>query len=116
MNDENIAQLIVELDKLAPLVPPGNTFTSAWLQNEYSSVTSMRDRGKPSYKNEYRIIKVRIEARTKVFLKNRDKLVLFVPASRIIKSIEDALKEEFDERQHSKEFNSDLEKLLSMPL
>ncbi|KAL3832629.1 hypothetical protein ACJMK2_024257 [Sinanodonta woodiana] len=88
MNDENIAQLIVELDKLAPLVPSGHTFKSAWMENEYSGVTSMRDQGKPSYRNEYRIIKIIIEARTKVLLKNKDKLVLFVPASRIIKAIE----------------------------
>ena len=111
MNDENIAQLIVELDKLALLVPSGNTFTSAWLENEYAGVISMRDQGKPSYRNEFRIIKILIEARTKVLLKNKDKLVLFVPASRIIKTIEEALKEEFNERKNAKEVNADLEKI-----
>ncbi|KAL3881771.1 hypothetical protein ACJMK2_028165 [Sinanodonta woodiana] len=116
MNDENIAQLIVELDKLALFVPSGNTFTSVWLENKYSTVISMRDQGKPSYRNEYRIKKILIEARTKVSLKNRDKLVLFVPASSIIKSIKDALKEEFNSRQHAKEINAYLEKLLSMSL
>ncbi|KAL3851630.1 hypothetical protein ACJMK2_015363 [Sinanodonta woodiana] len=116
MNDENIAQLIVELDKLAPLVPSGNTFTSAWLENEYPGVTSLRDQGKPSYRNEYRIIKILIEARRKVLLKKRDKLVLFVLASRIIKAIEDVLKEDFNERRNAKEVNADLEKLLNMPL
>ncbi|KAL3879485.1 hypothetical protein ACJMK2_031781 [Sinanodonta woodiana] len=80
MNDENIAQLIVELDKLTPFVPPGNTFTSEWLEDAYSGVTSMRNDGKPSYRNEYRITKVLIEARTKVLLKHKDKLVLFVPS------------------------------------
>ncbi|KAL3884543.1 hypothetical protein ACJMK2_024677 [Sinanodonta woodiana] len=79
MNDINIVELIVELDKLAPYVPAGNTFTSEWLEQEYSSVTSMRDQGKPSYRNEYRIIKILIEARTKMLLKHKDKLVLFVP-------------------------------------
>ncbi|KAL3879881.1 hypothetical protein ACJMK2_032158 [Sinanodonta woodiana] len=116
MNDENIAQLIVELDKLAPLVPSGNTFTSTLLENEYAGVTSMRDQGKPSYRNEYRIIKILIETRTKVLLKNRHKLLLFVPVSRIIKTIEDALKEELNERKNTKEINADLEKLLNMPL
>ncbi|KAL3877737.1 hypothetical protein ACJMK2_035400 [Sinanodonta woodiana] len=116
MNDENIAQLIIELDKLAPLVPSGNTFTSTWLENEYAGVISMRDQAKPSYRNEYRIIKIPIEARTKVLLKNKDKLVLFVPASRIIKAIEEALKKEFNERKNAKEINADLEKLLNMPL
>ncbi|KAL3871445.1 hypothetical protein ACJMK2_039442 [Sinanodonta woodiana] len=116
MNDENIAQLIIKLDKLAPLVPSGNTFTSTWLENEYAGVTSMRDHGKPSYRYEYRMIKILIEACTKVLLKNKDKLVLLVPASRIIKAIEDALKEEFNERQNAKVVNADLEKLLSMPL
>ncbi|KAL3886321.1 hypothetical protein ACJMK2_026323 [Sinanodonta woodiana] len=116
MNDENIALLIIELDKLAPLVPSGNTFTSTWLENEYAGVTSMRDQGKPFYQNEYRIIKMLIEAHTKVLLKNKDKSVLFVPASRIIKSIKEALKEEFNERKNAKEVNANLEKLLSMPL
>ncbi|KAL3886359.1 hypothetical protein ACJMK2_026357 [Sinanodonta woodiana] len=93
MNDDNIAQLIIELDKLAPLVPSGNTFTSSWLENEYAGVLSMRDQGKPSYRNEYRIIKILIESRTKVMLKHKEKLVLFVPASRIIKAIEVSLNE-----------------------
>ncbi|KAL3874170.1 hypothetical protein ACJMK2_037218 [Sinanodonta woodiana] len=109
MNDENIAQLIVELDKLALYVPVGNTFTSDWLEHEYSGVTSMRDQGKPSYRNEYRIMQILIEARTNVLSKQRDKLVLFVPASRIIKSLEDALKEEFNYRQHTRTINDDLE-------
>ncbi|KAL3885576.1 hypothetical protein ACJMK2_025627 [Sinanodonta woodiana] len=112
MNDENLAHLIVELDKLAQYIPAGNTFTSAWLENEYSTVTSMRDQGKPSYRHEYRIINILIEARTKVLLKNREKLVLFVPTSRIIESIEDALKEEFNSRQHSKAINDDMEKMV----
>ncbi|KAL3864722.1 hypothetical protein ACJMK2_006379 [Sinanodonta woodiana] len=116
MNDENIAQLIIELDKLAPLVPTRNTFTSTWLENEYAGVLAMRDQGKPSYRNEYRIIKILIEARTKVVLKNKDKLVLFVPASRIIKAIEEALKEEYNERKNAKCINADLDKLLNMPL
>ena len=105
MNDENIAQLIVELDKLAPYVPAGNTFTSDWLENEYAGVISMRDQGYPYYRNEYRIIKKLIEARTKVLLKNRDKLVLFVSAGRIIKSIEDAIKQEYEDRQQAKSVN-----------
>jgi hypothetical protein len=116
MNDENIAQLIVELDKLAPYVPAGNTFTSDWLEQEYSGVTAMRDQGKPSYRNEYRIIKLLIEARTKVLLKHKDKLVLFVPSFKIIRSIEDALKEEFNSRQHAKTINTDLENLANMSL
>ncbi|KAL3858388.1 hypothetical protein ACJMK2_012979 [Sinanodonta woodiana] len=78
MNDENIAQLIIELDELAPLVPSGNTFTSTWLENEYAGVLAMRDQGKPSYRNEYRIIKILIEARTKLLLKNKDKLVFLL--------------------------------------
>ncbi|KAL3865933.1 hypothetical protein ACJMK2_043278 [Sinanodonta woodiana] len=102
MNDENIAQLITELDKLTPFVQSGNTFTSTWLESEYAGVLAMRDQGKSSYRNEYRIIKILIEARTKVLLKNNDKLVLFVPASTIIKSIEEALKEEFYERKNAK--------------
>ncbi|KAL3864907.1 hypothetical protein ACJMK2_006553 [Sinanodonta woodiana] len=116
MNDENIAQLIIELDKLAPLVPSGNTFTSTWLENEYAGVISMRDQGKPSYRNKCRIIKILIEARTKVLLKNKDKLVLFVPASRTIKAIDEALKEEFNERKNAKEVNADLDKMLNMQL
>ncbi|KAL3871157.1 hypothetical protein ACJMK2_039173 [Sinanodonta woodiana] len=116
MNDENIALLITELDKLAPLVPSGNTFTSTWLENEYAGVLAMRDQGKPSYQNEYRIIKILIEARTKVLLKNKDKLVLFVPASRIIKAIEEALKEEFNECKNAKYSNADLDKLFNMLL
>ena len=51
MNNENIALLIVELDKLLPYVPDGNKFTSAWLENEHAGVTSMRDQRKPSYRN-----------------------------------------------------------------
>ena len=76
----------------------------------------MTDQGKPSYQNEYRIIKVLIEARTKVLLKQKDKLVLFVPSFRIIKSIEDALKEEFNSRRYSKVDNVDLAKFLNKPL
>ena len=51
MNDENIAQLITKLDKLAPLVSSGNTFTSTWLESEYAGVLAMRDQGKPSCQN-----------------------------------------------------------------
>ncbi|KAL3870477.1 hypothetical protein ACJMK2_038532 [Sinanodonta woodiana] len=87
MNDENIAALIVKLDKLSEYVPSGNTFTLEWLDQEYSGVTAMRDQGKPFYRNEYRIIKILIEARTPVLLKNRDKLALFVRSARIIRSI-----------------------------
>ncbi|KAL3889303.1 hypothetical protein ACJMK2_001647 [Sinanodonta woodiana] len=110
MNDENIAQLIVELDKLSEYVPPGNTFTIDWLENEYSTVTAMRCQGKLSYRNEYRIIKILIESLTKVLVNHRDKLVLLVLSFKIIKSIEDALKEEFNSLQHAKMINSDLEK------
>ncbi|KAL3879232.1 hypothetical protein ACJMK2_031540 [Sinanodonta woodiana] len=92
MNDTNITQLSAELDNLLPLVPTGNNFTSEWLEQEYLSVTSMRDQGKPSYRNEYRIIKLLIESRTKVLLRNKDKLALFVPVGRIIRDIENNLK------------------------
>ncbi|KAL3871247.1 hypothetical protein ACJMK2_039254 [Sinanodonta woodiana] len=85
MNDTNITELCIELDKLLPLVPAANSFTSEWLEQEYLSVTSMRDHGKPSYRNEYRIIKFLIESRTKTLLRNKDKLALFVPAGRIIR-------------------------------
>ncbi|KAL3886043.1 hypothetical protein ACJMK2_026268 [Sinanodonta woodiana] len=111
MNYKNITSLIVELDKHAQYVPDGNTFTSEWLEQEYSGVTAMRDQGKPSYRNEYRIIKILIEARTKVLLKHRDKLALFVPSAKIIKSIEDAIKEEFNCR-HAKSINDELKKKL----
>ncbi|KAL3879087.1 hypothetical protein ACJMK2_031401 [Sinanodonta woodiana] len=116
MNDENIAALSTELDKLLPLVPPGNNFTSEWLEQEYLSVTLMRDQGKPSYRNEYRIIKLLIEARTKTMLKNKDKLALFVPASRIIRTIENSIKETYNERAQAKFVNAKLEKLLDIPL
>ncbi|KAL3875454.1 hypothetical protein ACJMK2_033401 [Sinanodonta woodiana] len=96
MNDENIAALSTELDKLLLLVPSGNNFTSEWLEQEYLSVTSMRDQGKPSYRNEYRIIKLLIEARTKVLLKNKDKLSMFVPTGRIIRDIENYIKEAYN--------------------
>ena len=102
MNDENFAQLIIELDKLASLVPSGNTFTSTWLENEYAGAISVRGQGKPSYRNEYRIIKILIEVRTKVLLKN--------------KAIEEALKEEFNERKNAKYSNADLDKLFNMLL
>ena len=114
MNDENIAELIIELDKLAPLVPPGNHFTSEWLMNEYTDVTKTRNNGWQTYKNEYRIIKLLIDARTKVLLRNRDKLELFVPAFNIMKSIEDALKEEFEARKHGKSIISDLANIAAM--
>ncbi|KAL3859074.1 hypothetical protein ACJMK2_009316 [Sinanodonta woodiana] len=116
MNDENIAQLIVEFDKLAQYVPSGNTFTSEWLEQEFSTVMSMRYQGKPSYRNEYRIIKILIEARTKVLLKHKDKLALFAPSFKIITPIEDAFKEEFNSRHHAKTVNADLEKLANMSL
>ncbi|KAL3848106.1 hypothetical protein ACJMK2_018991 [Sinanodonta woodiana] len=98
MDDKNINQLCDKLDKLLPWVPPGNNFTSEWLEQEYLIVTSMRDQGKPSYRNDYIIIKLLIEARTKVLLKNKDKLALFVPAGRIIRDIENSLKETYNER------------------
>ncbi|KAL3864901.1 hypothetical protein ACJMK2_006548 [Sinanodonta woodiana] len=116
MNDENIAALSTELDKLLPLVPSGNNFTSEWLEQEYLSVISMRDRGQPSYRNEYRIIKLLIESRTKVPLKNKDKLPLFVPAGRIIKNIENELKETCNERAQATSLNEELEKLINAPL
>ena len=98
------------------MVPPGNNFTSEWLEQEYLTVTSMRDQGKPSYRNEYRIIKLLIESRTKVFLKNKDKLALFVPAGRIIRNIENDLKETYNERAQAKYVNKELEKLLNATL
>ncbi|KAL3858813.1 hypothetical protein ACJMK2_009066 [Sinanodonta woodiana] len=116
MDDENINQLCAELDKLLPLVSPGNNFTSEWLEQEYISVTSMRDQGKPSYRNEYRIINLLIESRTKVLLKNKDKLALFVPAGRIIRDIENSLKETYNERAQAKSVNAELEKFLNTPL
>ncbi|KAL3854094.1 hypothetical protein ACJMK2_013373 [Sinanodonta woodiana] len=116
MNDDNIVQLNDELDKLAQYVPPGNTFTSEWLEDAYSGVTTMRNEGKPSYRNKYRIIKILIEARTKVLLKHKDKLALFVPLFEIIQSIEDALKEEFNSRRHAKEINDDFKKLAKLSL
>ncbi|KAL3865326.1 hypothetical protein ACJMK2_006926 [Sinanodonta woodiana] len=116
MNDENIAALSTELDKLLRLVPPGINFTSEWLEQEYLSVTSMRDQGKPFYRNEYRIIKFVIEARTKTMLKNKDKLSMFVPASKIIQAIENSIKETYNERAHAKSVNVELEKLLNEPL
>ena len=112
MNEENITLLCAELEKLAPLIPKGNNFTSDWLENEYLSVTSMRDLGKPSYRNEYRIIKLLIESRTKVLLKNRDKLKEFVVASRIIRDIENSLKETFKEQTEAKQLNAELAKLI----
>ncbi|KAL3882986.1 hypothetical protein ACJMK2_029287 [Sinanodonta woodiana] len=116
MDDENSSQLYAELDKFLPLVPPGNNFTSEWLKQEYFSVPSMRDQGKPSYRNEYRIIKLLIESRTKVLLKNKDKLALFVTAGRIIRGIENSLKETYNERAQAKFVNAKLEKLLNIPL
>ncbi|KAL3860022.1 hypothetical protein ACJMK2_010196 [Sinanodonta woodiana] len=116
MNDENIAALSSELDKLLPLVPPGINFTSEWLEQEYLSVTSMRDQRKPSYRNEYRIIKLLIEARTKTMLKNKDKLALFVLASKIIRAIENSIKETYNKRAQAKSVNAELEKLLNEPL
>ncbi|KAL3871384.1 hypothetical protein ACJMK2_039388 [Sinanodonta woodiana] len=116
MNDEHIAQLIIKLDKLAQHVPPGNTFTNAWLEDEYSGVTSMRDQGKPSYRNEYKIIKILIEARTNVLLRHKDKLALFVASFKMVKSIEDALKEEFNSRQQAKSINADVDKLAYMSM
>ena len=80
MNDENITALTVELDKL---VPAGNTFTSEWLENEYAGVTSMRDQGRPSYRNEYRIVKLLIDAYTAAIVANHDKIMLFIPACKI---------------------------------
>ncbi|KAL3848074.1 hypothetical protein ACJMK2_018955 [Sinanodonta woodiana] len=115
MNDENINQLCTELDKLVSLVPPGNNFTSEWLEQEYLSVTSMRDQGKPSYRNEYRIIKLLIEARTKVLLKHKDKLVLFAPSGRIIRDIEYDLKETYNERAQAKSVNAELDTLINTP-
>ncbi|KAL3885591.1 hypothetical protein ACJMK2_025642 [Sinanodonta woodiana] len=116
MDDENITQLCAELDKVLSLVPPGNTFTSEWLEQEYLRVTLMRDQGKPYYRNEYRIIKLLIESRTKVLLKNKDKLALFVPAGRIIRDIENSLKYIYNERGQDKSVNAELEKLLNTPL
>ncbi|KAL3890144.1 hypothetical protein ACJMK2_002436 [Sinanodonta woodiana] len=116
MNDENIAQLIIELDNLSQYVPPGNTFTSAWLEDEYSGVRSMRNQGKQSYRNEYRVINILIDARTKVLLKHKDKLAPFVPRFKIVKSIGDALKEEFISRQQAKSINAYLAKLANMSL
>ncbi|KAL3876798.1 hypothetical protein ACJMK2_034592 [Sinanodonta woodiana] len=116
MNDENIAQLIIELDKLVQYVPAENTFTSEWLEQEYLGVTSTRDLGKLSYRNEYRIIKILIEPRTKVLVKHRYKMALFVPSGRIIKSIEDYLKETYNERQQFKPVNDEFEKVLNAPL
>ncbi|KAL3842749.1 hypothetical protein ACJMK2_020735 [Sinanodonta woodiana] len=113
MNDENIAALSAELDKLLPLVPVGNNFTSEWLEQDYLSVTSMRDQGKPCYRNEYRIIKLLIEARTKTQLRSKDKLSLFVRAGRIIKDIENSIKETYNERSQAKSVNAELEKLLN---
>ncbi|KAL3879162.1 hypothetical protein ACJMK2_031471 [Sinanodonta woodiana] len=116
MNDENIAALSAKLDKLLPLIPVGNNFTSEWLEQEYLSVTSRRDQGKPSYRNEYRIIKLLIEARTKTLLRNKDKLSLFVPAGKIIRDIENSIKETYNERAQAKSVNAELEKLLNAPL
>ncbi|KAL3889494.1 hypothetical protein ACJMK2_001834 [Sinanodonta woodiana] len=116
MNDENISQLCTELDTLLPLVPPGHNVTSEWLEQEYLSVTSMRDQGKSSYRSEYRIIKLLIESRTKMLLRNKDKLALFVPAGRIIRDIEKDLKETYNERAHPKSVNAELDKLLNAPL
>ncbi|KAL3884526.1 hypothetical protein ACJMK2_024660 [Sinanodonta woodiana] len=116
MNDENITQLCTELDKLLPLIPPRNVFTSEWLEQEYLSVTLMRDQGKPSYRNEYRIIKLLIESRTKELLKNKDNLALFVPAGTIIRYIENSIKEKYHERVQAKSVNAELEKLLNIPL
>ncbi|KAL3858036.1 hypothetical protein ACJMK2_012652 [Sinanodonta woodiana] len=116
MNHQNIAQLCDELDKLLPLVPPGNNFTSNWLEQEYLTVTSMRDQGKPSYRNEYRIIKMLIESRTKILSKNKDKLAQFVLVSRIIRYIENSLKETYNEQAQAKYINAELDKLLNAPL
>jgi hypothetical protein len=93
MNDENINQLCAELDKLKDYIGDNKVLTSDYLEHEYEGVVSMRDLGKPSYRNEYRIIKTIIDARTKVLIRYKDKLPLFVPASKIIKSIEEQLKD-----------------------
>ncbi|KAL3868779.1 hypothetical protein ACJMK2_041542 [Sinanodonta woodiana] len=116
MNDENIAQLIVELDKLAPYVPTGNTFTSVWLEQQYAGVTSMRDQGKPYYRNEYRIVKLLIKAYTATIVAHRDKIMIFIPACRIIKSIEDSLKEIYNQRQSFRPTRAEVERILALPL
>ncbi|KAL3890126.1 hypothetical protein ACJMK2_002419 [Sinanodonta woodiana] len=116
MDDENISQLCNELDKLLPLVSPGNNFTSNWLEQEYLTVTSMRDQGKTSYRNEYRIIKMLIESRTKMLLKNKDKLAKFVPVGRIIRDIENLLKETYNEQAQAKSINAEYNKLLDEPI
>ena len=82
--------------------------------NEYTDVARTRSNGWPTYRNEYRIIKLLIDARTKVLLRNRDKLELFVPSFNIMKSIEDALKEEFEARKHGKSITSDLANIAAM--
>ena len=116
MNDGIIATLSVEIDKLAPFIPAGNTFTSDWLEQEYSGVTLQRERGQPSYRNEYRIVKLLIESYTAAIVAHRDKLELFIPACRIIKSIENSLKEIFNQRQQFKPVRDEIERILSMPL
>ena len=109
MNDENIAELSIELDKIIKLIPSGSTFTSKWLTNEYNSVVESRARGWQTYRNEYRIIKTLLTARSKVLLANRDKLVLFVPLFKIMKSIETSLKEEFENQKLIKIVDAELE-------
>ena len=54
-------------------------------------------------------MKVLVEARTTVLLKNRDKLKLFVPSFNIVRTIKNDLKEEFELRKNAKTVNADLE-------
>ena len=72
MNDENIAALSIKLDKIASLVPSGSKFTSDWLTNEYASVVESREQEWQTYRNEYRIMKTLMAARSRVLLKHRD--------------------------------------------
>ena len=71
MNDENIAALSIELDKMLSFVPPGSKFTSEWLTNEYASVVESREQEWQTYRNEYRIIKTLMASRSRVLLKQR---------------------------------------------
>ena len=57
-----------------------------------------------------------IDSRTKVLLKNKDRVKEFVTASRIIRDIENSLKETFKEQADAKAINAELDKLIDEKL
>ncbi len=113
MNDQNIAELCDELDKISQYVSPDNSiFTSKWIADEYKTVTDMQDRGRPSHRNEYRIIKTLIDASLLVLTKHKDKLAVFVPVCKIIRKIEKSIVEIFESEKSAKAVVEEMNKLL----